>query len=98
MLKDDHNKALNNAKKISIRVQLSREEYMLITNNANKMKLSLQEYSRMKVLDSQDGLDSVSRKIGSMMPDYYNKVKEIPDPDLKTYFERTGHKIWQLLE
>lgn len=97
MLKEDHNKTLNNVKKTSIRVQLSREEYMIIADNANKMKLSVQEYARMKLLDRQDGLDSVSRKIGAMMPDYYNKAKEIPDSDLKNFFERTGNKIWQLL-
>ncbi len=82
----------------SIRVVLSEEEYNNMKSNANKMKLSIQEYSRMRLLDSQDGVDSVCRRIAARMPDYYNKVKEIPDMRLQQYFEGVGKRVWQVLK
>ena len=83
---------------MTIKIDLTTEEHRQIKAEASKRRLTLKEYGRMKLLDSTEGAENLSRQIMRGMPTYYTKTDEITDPVLREWFVSYGGRTCQILQ
>ncbi|MEY8232662.1 hypothetical protein AALA82_13725 [Oscillospiraceae bacterium 50-16] len=93
---EENTERKNKEKKI-IKIELSEEEHQKVKESAKKRGLTLKEYGRMKVLDSTEGIDSISRHIACIVPKFNNLVEKVPDIQLRNNFYDWGSELWLCL-
>ena len=94
----DSNKDIKNTKnKKTIKIELSEEEYDQVSEQAERMKLSLRKYAKMRVLDQEPGPDMRCRQIMQLMPFFYHAAERVADSNIQQELWNVGGQICQCL-
>ena len=95
----DSNKDIKNTKnKKTIKIELSEEEYDQVSEQAERMKLSLRKYAKMRVLDQEPGPDMRCRQIMQLMPLFYCAADKVTDNSVQQELRKIGGQICQCLK
>jgi len=89
--------SLLNRDKITMKIVLSREDHNAVKEKAERQNITLTQYAKERLLDSQICDSERRRMVAVMLPDYYNHVKGIPDAQLRNYFQEFGETICRYL-
>ena len=81
----------------TIKIDLSEEEYDQVSEQAERMKLSLRKYSKMRVLDQESGPDMRCRQIMQLMPFFYCVADKVTDKSVQQELWKIGGQICQCL-
>ena len=94
----DSNKDIKNFKNTkTIKIELSEEEYHQVSEQAERMKLSLRKYAKMRVLDQELGPDMRCRQIMQLMPLFYCAADKVTDKSVQQELWKIGGQICQCL-
>ena len=94
----DSNTGIKNVKIIkTIKIELSKEEYDQVSEQAERMKLSLRKYAKMRVLDQEPGPDMRCRQIMQLMPFFYHAAARVADSNVQQALWNVGGQICQCL-
>ena len=94
----DSNKDMKNIKIIkTIKIELSKEEYDQVSEQAERMKLSLRKYAKMRVLDQEPGPDMRCRQIMQLMPYFYHAADSVADSNVQQELWKIGGQICRCL-
>ena len=94
----DSNVDIKNFKnKKTIKIELSEEEYHQVSEQAERMKLSLRKYAKMRVLDQEPGPDMRCRQIMQLMPFFYHAAERVADSNVQQELWKVGGQICQCL-
>ena len=95
----DSNKDIKNFKNTkTIKIELSKEEYDQVSEQAERMKLSLRKYAKMRVLDQELGPDMRCRQIMQLMPFFYHAADKVADSNVQQELWNVGGQICQCLK
>ena len=95
----DSNKDMKNIKITkTIKIELSEEEYHQVSEQAERMKLSLRKYAKMRVLDQEPGPDMRSRQIMQLMPFFYHAADSVADSNVQQELWKIGGQICRCLK
>ena len=95
----DSNKDIKNTKIIkTIKIELSKEEYDQVSEQAERMKLSLRKYAKMRVLDQEPGPDMRCRQIMQLMPLFYCAADKVTDNSVQQELRKIGGQICRCLK
>lgn len=95
----DSNIDIKNTKIIkTIKIELSKEEYDQVSEQAERMKLSLRKYAKMRVLDQELGPDMRCRQIMQLMPFFYHAADKVADSNVHQELWKIGGQICQCLK
>jgi len=81
-----------------IKVYVTPQEHEEIVSEAERRKMNITSYAKMKLLDETSGTDSLRREIVSKMPFFYNYVNKIRETETKNQLTKWGEDLWQLLK
>lgn len=87
----------NKTHKKSIKIMMTEEEHQRVATEAKKMKYSICQYAKMRVLDETAGVEQRSRQIMQLMPFFYNHVDVVEDTYTKKELMKIGGQICQFL-
>ena len=93
----DSNIDIKNFNKKTIKIELSKEEYDQVSEQAERMKLSLRKYAKMRVLDQEPGPDMRCRQIMQLMPFFYRAAERVADSNVQQELWNVGGQICQCL-
>ena len=94
----DSNKDIKNFKNTkTIKIELSKEEYDQVSEQAERMKLSLRKYAKMRVLDQELGPDMRCRQIMQLMPFFYHAADKVTDSNVQQELWNVGGQICRCL-
>ena len=94
----DSNKDIKNTKIIkTIKIELTEQEYDQVSEQAERMKLSLRKYAKMRVLDQELGPDMRCRQIMQLMPFFYHVADKVADSNVQQELWNVGGQICQCL-
>ena len=94
----DSNKGIKNTKIIkTIKIELTEQEYDQVSEQAERMKLSLRKYAKMRVLDQELGPDMRCRQIMQLMPFFYHAADKVTDSNVKQELWNVGGQICRCL-
>ena len=94
----DSNIDIKNTKIIkTIKIELSKEEYDQVSEQAERMKLSLRKYAKMRVLDQEPGPDMRCRQIMQLMPFFYCAADKVADSNVHQELWKIGGQICRCL-
>ena len=94
----DSNTGIKNVKIIkTIKIELSKEEYDQVSEQAERMKLSLRKYAKMRVLDPELGPDMRCRQIMQLMPYFYHAADSVADSNVQQELWKIGGQICRCL-
>lgn len=82
----------------TIKIELSKEEYDQVSEQAERMKLSLRKYAKMRVLDQEPGPDMRCRQIMQLMPFFYHAADKVTDNSVQQELRKIGGQICQCLK
>ena len=82
----------------TIKIELSEEEYHQVSEQAERMKLSLRKYAKMRVLDQEPGPDMRCRQIMQLMPYFYHAADSVADSNVQQELWNVGGQICQCLK
>ena len=95
----DSNIDIKNTKIIkTIKIELSKEEYDQVSEQAERMKLSLRKYAKMRVLDQEPGPDMRCRQIMQLMPLFYHATDKVTDSNIQQELWKIGGQICRCLK
>ena len=90
----DSNIDIKNTKIIkTIKIELSKEEYDQVSEQAERMKLSLRKYAKMRVLDQEPDPDMRCRQIMQLMPFFYHAADKVADSNVHQELWKIGGQI-----
>lgn len=93
------NTGIKNVKIIkTIKIELSKEEYDQVSEQAERMKLSLRKYAKMRVLDQEPGPDMRCRQIMQLMPLFYHAADKVADSNVHQELWQIGGQICRCLK
>ena len=93
------NTGIKNVKIIkTIKIELSKEEYDQVSEQAERMKLSLRKYAKMRVLDQEPGPDMRCRQIMQLMPYFYHAADSVADSNVQQELWKIGGQICRCLK
>ena len=81
----------------TIKIELSEEEYHQVSEQAERMKLSLRKYAKMRVLDQEPGPDMRCRQIMQLMPYFYHAADSVADSNVQQELWKIGGQICRCL-
>ena len=81
----------------TIKIELSKEEYDQVSEQAERMKLSLRKYAKMRVLDQEPGPDMRCRQIMQLMPYFYHAADSVADSNVQQELWKIGGQICRCL-
>ena len=87
----------NTKNKKTIKIELSEEEYDQVSEQAERTKLSLRKYAKMRVLDQEPGPDMRCRQIMQLMPFFYHAAERVADSNVQQELWNVGGQICQCL-
>ena len=91
-------KEIKNPKKIkTIRIELSEEEYHLVVKQAEKMKIPIRRYAKMRVLEEEPGPDMRCRQIMQLMPRFYLAADRVTDSEVRQELQEIGGCLCRFL-
>ena len=82
----------------TIKIELSKEEYDQVSEQAERMKLSLRKYAKMRVLDQEPGPDMRCRQIMQLMPYFYHAADSVADSNVQQELWKIGGQICRCLK
>ena len=82
----------------TIKIELSEEEYHQVSEQAERMKLSLRKYAKMRVLDQEPGPDMRCRQIMQLMPYFYHAADSVADSNVQQELWKIGGQICRCLK
>ena len=82
----------------TIKIELSKEEYDQVSEQAERMKLSLRKYAKMRVLDQEPGPDMRCRQIMQLMPLFYHAADKVADSNVHQELWQIGGQICRCLK
>ena len=88
---------IKNFNKKTIKIELSEEEYHQVSKQAERMKLSLRKYAKMRVLDQELGPDMRCRQIMQLMPFFYCAADKVADSNVHQELWKIGGQICRCL-
>ena len=92
------NTGIKNTKIIkTIKIELTEQEYDQVSEQAERMKLSLRKYAKMRVLDQELGPDMRCRQIMQLMPFFYHAADKVTDSNVQQELWNVGGQICQCL-
>lgn len=94
----DSNIDIKNFNKKTIKIELSKEEYDQVSEQAERMKLSLRKYAKMRVLDQEPGPDMRCRQIMQLMPFFYCAADKVADSNVHQELWKIGGQICRCLK
>lgn len=95
----DSNKDIKNTKIIkTIKIELTEQEYDQVSEQAERMKLSLRKYAKMRVLDQELGPDMRCRQIAQLMPLFYHAADKVADSNVHQELWQIGGQICRCLK
>ena len=95
----DSNTGIKNVKIIkTIKIELSKEEYDQVSEQAERMKLSLRKYAKMRVLHQEPGPDMRCRQIMQLMPYFYHAADSVADSNVQQELWKIGGQICRCLK
>ena len=74
-----------------------KEEYDQVSEQAERMKLSLRKYAKMRVLDQEPGPDMRCRQIMQLMPYFYHAADSVADSNVQQELWKIGGQICRCL-
>lgn len=77
---------------------MTSEQKKFLDKRVEGSKLTQQDYLINKIFDSIEGLDSRRRTIVQLLPDYYKKVNQIGDIEIKKALTDFGGNLWRVLK
>ena len=95
----DSNIDMRNSKIMkTIKIELSEEEYDQVSEQAERMKLSLRKYAKMRVLDQEPGPDMRCRQVMQLMPFFYHAADKVADSNVQQELRKIGGQICRCLK
>ena len=92
------NTGIKNTKIIkTIKIELTEQEYDQVSEQAERMKLSLRKYAKMRVLDQEPGPDTRCRQVMQLMPYFYHAADKVADSSVQQELLNVGGQICQCL-
>ena len=92
------NTGIKNTKIIkTIKIELTEQEYDQVSEQAERMKLSLRKYAKMRVLDQELGPDMRCRQIIQLMPFFYHAADKVTDSNVQQELWNVGGQICRCL-
>lgn len=82
----------------TIKSRVASEEYDALKSEAKEKKISMSYLVRVKVTDTQDGVQALSDEIMKLMPRFYYLVEQIEDETVRKGLMEIGGQICQLLK
>ncbi|MCI8868923.1 MAG: hypothetical protein HFF39_00010 [Lawsonibacter sp.] len=82
----------------TIKIELSIDEHKKVKEDAKRRGLALREYTKMKILDEDEGIDSIRRYFVCAIPRFNAMVEKIPDVQLRNDFYIWGNELWPYLK
>ena len=77
---------------------MASEEYDALKSEAKEKKISMSHLVRVKVTDTQDGVQALSDEIMKLIPRFYYLVEQIEDETVRKGLMEIGGQICQLLK
>ena len=81
-----------------IKLELSKEEYDLVVKQAERMKLPVRRYAKMRVLDQVTGPDMRCRQIMQLMPHFYLATDKVTDSEVQQELREIGGRICRFIK
>ena len=81
-----------------IKSRVASEEYDALKSEAKEKKISMSHLVRVKVTDTQDGVQALSDKIMKLMPRFYYLVEQIEAETVRKELMEIGGQICQRLK
>ena len=92
------NTGIKNTKIIkTIKIELTEQAYDQVSEQAERMKLSLRKYAKMRVLDQELGPDMRCRQIMQLMPFFYHAADKVTDSNVQQELWNVGGQICRCL-
>lgn len=82
----------------TIKSRVASEEYDALKSEAKEKKISMSHLVRVKVTDTQDGVQALSDEIMKLIPRFYYLVEQIEDETVRKGLMEIGGQICQLLK
>ena len=82
----------------TIKSRVASEEHDALKSEAKEKKISMSHLVRVKVTDTQDGVQALSDEIMKLMPRFYYLVEQIEDETVRKGLMEIGGQICQLLK
>lgn len=82
----------------TIKSRVASEEYDALKSEAKEKKISMSHLVRVKVTDTQDGVQALSDEIMKLMPRFYYFVEQIEDETVRKELMEIGGQICQRLK
>ena len=82
----------------TIKSRVASEEYDALKSEAKEKKISMSHLVRVKVTDTQDGVQVLSDEIMKLIPRFYYLVEQIEDETVRKGLMEIGGQICQLLK
>ena len=95
-MKKNEYSSSKNKNNITIKIEVPIELHAKLKLQAQKQNITLQHYCSTKLADCATGVNEIRNAIIKSVPDYYNHVAKIADPELKSYFYDFGGFVCRL--
>lgn len=82
----------------TIKSRVASEEYDALKSEAKEKKISMSHLVRVKVTDTQDGVQVLSDEIMKLIPRFYYLVEQIEDETVRKGLMEIGGQICQRLK
>lgn len=82
----------------TIKSRVASEEYDALKSEAKEKKISMSHLVRVKVTDTQDGVQALSDEIMKLIPRFYYLVEQIEDETVRKGLIEIGGQICQRLK
>ena len=82
----------------TIKSRVASEEYDALKSEAKEKKISMSHSVRVKVTDTQDGVQALSDEIMKLIPRFYYLVEQIEDETVRKGLMEIGGQICQRLK
>lgn len=82
----------------TIKSRVASEKYDALKSEAKEKKISMSHLVRVKVTDTQDGVQALSDEIMKLIPRFYYLVEQIEDETVRKGLMEIGGQICQLLK
>lgn len=82
----------------TIKSRVASEEYDALKSEAKEKKISMSHLVRVKVTDTQDGVQALSDEIMKLIPRFYYLVEQIEDETVRKGLMEIGGQICRRLK
>ena len=88
----------NKPNKTCVKAELLPEQKEQLRQKAEKMKYSLSEYIRLRIMDETEGKEEMIRKASRHIPRCYHFIEQVKDDAIRVALKEEMCQLWQCLK